>query len=146
MLRQYWFGLDLRCKGTDFLIKWSWEKHRGRAGEALLLLAGVDPSPLCFALPKLPANTQGSDLLGTTRGPGDTRGVVYFYSSGAQMSPAKLLEVPEADVLGGAAVLGKGERVGAAPWRRVSGHSHDPSTRRASASLSWIYCAPFWPG
>lgn len=36
-LRQYWFGLDLGCKGTDCVIKWSGEMQRDQGAEALLL-------------------------------------------------------------------------------------------------------------
>lgn len=60
----------------------------------------------------------------------------YSSSTGAQIPRVKLLEICGADVLGGAAVSGEAERVGAARRLRLSGHSRAPSTQSASASLS----------
>lgn len=64
MLKKYWFRLNFGCKGTDFLIKWSGEMYRSSAGETLLLLAGVDPSPLCLALQNCQQRSKGLNFLG----------------------------------------------------------------------------------
>lgn len=114
--RQYRFGLGLGCKGTDCLIKWSGEMHRHRAGETLLLLAGVGPNLLQLTLAKLPAKLQGSTFLqasskesqylhtqnlpGNMWGPGNTRGTFHSSvpgGSGGSVGTDVLWALPEVE-------------------------------------------------